>query len=72
KAFDANADHLYSTTSGTGGVLSGIYATWTYWDLSFTYGLFSDQPLTTTLTGIFGTPSGAYGRVFRIDYTVKF
>lgn len=72
KAFDAGADHLYSTTPGAGGVLSGIYATWTYWDLSFTYGLFSNQPLSTTLQGIFGTPSGTYGRVFRINYTVNF
>ncbi|MBW6394064.1 S-layer homology domain-containing protein [Thermus sp. SYSU G05001] len=72
KAFDASADHLYSTTPGAGGVLSGIYATWTYWDLSFTYGLFSDQPLSTTLSGIFGTPTPNYGRVFRIDYTVNF
>ncbi|RTI52360.1 S-layer protein [Thermus scotoductus] len=72
KAFDASADHLYSTTAGAGGVLSGIYATWTYWDLSFTYGLFSDQPLSTTLQGILGTPSGTYGRVFRINYTVNF
>ena len=72
KAFDAGADHLYSTTAGAGGVLSGIYATWTYWDLSFTYGLFSNQPLSTTLQGIFGTPSGTYGRVFRINYTVNF
>ncbi|WP_253665531.1 S-layer homology domain-containing protein [Thermus scotoductus] len=72
KAFDAGADHLYSTTAGAGGVLSGVYATWTYWDLSFTYGLFSDQPLGTTLSGIFGTPTGTYGRVFRINYTVNF
>lgn len=73
-AFNASVDHLYTSAiqGGNTVTLSGIYATWTYWDLSFTYGLFSDQPLSTTLSGIFGTPSGTYGRVFRINYTVNF
>lgn len=73
KAFDAGADHLYSTTPGAGGVLSGIYATWTYWDLAFTYGFFSDQSLGTVFSDIVNrTTTGTYGRVFRIQYTVTF
>ncbi|WP_347241113.1 S-layer homology domain-containing protein [Thermus sp.] len=75
KAFDASADYLYTTTSksGAGGNLSGVYVTWTYWDLSFAYGFFSNQTLGTLFSDILNrTTTGDYGRAFRIDYTVKF
>jgi hypothetical protein len=36
-----------TSTSGAGGTLSGVYVTWTYWDLSFAYGFFSNQTLGT-------------------------
>jgi archaellum component FlaC len=73
RAFDPTADTLYTSTSGAGGTLSGVYVTWTYWDLSFAYGFFSNQPLGTLLSDIVNrTTTGDYGRVFRIRYTVNF
>jgi len=73
RAFDPTADTLYTSTSGAGGNLSGVYVTWTYWDLSFAYGFFSNQPLGTLLSDIVNrTTTGDYGRAFRIRYTVNF
>ncbi|MGQ9511300.1 MAG: S-layer homology domain-containing protein, partial [Thermaceae bacterium] len=65
-AFDFSKDHLYATTTGTpNGTLSGVYVTWTYWDLAFTYGFFKDS-------GLFDSNWTDYGRVFRIKYVVNF
>jgi archaellum component FlaC len=74
RAFSPEHDQLYSTTSAVGsGTLSGVYVTWTYWDLSFAYGFFSNQPLGTLLSDIVNrTTTGDYGRAFRIRYTVNF
>jgi archaellum component FlaC len=73
KAFDPTADSLYTSTSGAGGNLSGVYVTWTYWDLSFAYGFFSNQTLGTVLSDILNrTQTGDYGSAFRIRYTVNF
>jgi archaellum component FlaC len=73
KAFDPTADSLYTSTSGAGGNLSGVYVTWTYWDLSFAYGFFSNQTLGTVLSDILNrTQTGNYGSAFRIQYTVNF
>jgi archaellum component FlaC len=73
KAFDPTADSLYTSTSGAGGNLSGVYVTWTYWDLSFAYGFFSNQTLGTVLSDILNrTQTGSYGSAFRIRYTVNF
>jgi hypothetical protein len=73
KAFDPTADTLYTSTSGAGGNLSGVYVTWTYWDLSFAYGFFSNQTLGTVLSDILNrTQTGDYGSAFRIRYTVNF
>ncbi|MGQ9692761.1 MAG: hypothetical protein ACUVQC_04775, partial [Thermaceae bacterium] len=47
------------------GTLSGVYVTWTYWDLAFTYGFFKDKDL-------FDSNWTDYGRVFRIKYVVNF
>jgi predicted nucleic acid-binding Zn-ribbon protein len=73
KAFEPTADSLYTSTSGAGGNLSGVYVTWTYWDLSFAYGFFSNQTLGTVLSDILNrTQTGDYGSAFRIRYTVNF
>jgi hypothetical protein len=73
RAFDPTADTLYTSTSGAGGNLSGVYVTWTYWDLSFAYGFFSNQTLGTVLSDILNrTQTGDYGSAFRIRYTVNF
>lgn len=73
RAFDASADSLYTSAAGLGGNLSGVYVTWTYWDLSFAYGFFSNQTLGTLFSDIFNrTTTGDYGRAFRIRYTVNF
>jgi hypothetical protein len=64
---------LYTTAAGAGGNLSGVYVTWTYWDLSFAYGFFSNQTLGTVLSDILNrTQTGDYGSAFRIRYTVNF
>jgi len=73
RAFSPEHDQLYTTVTGAGGNLSGVYVTWTYWDLSFAYGFFSNQPLGTLLSDIVNrTTTGDYGRAFRIRYTVNF
>jgi len=75
KAFDPTADMLYSDTAAAGAeaTLSGVYVTWTYWDLSFAYGFFSNQTLGTVLSDILNrTQTGDYGSAFRIRYTVNF
>jgi predicted nuclease with TOPRIM domain len=73
RAFSPEHDQLYTTAAGAGGTLSGVYVTWTYWDLSFAYGFFSNQPLGTLLSDIVNrTTTGDYGRAFRIRYTVNF
>ncbi|WP_234553631.1 S-layer homology domain-containing protein [Thermus caliditerrae] len=74
KAFDPSVNYLYANPgTGSAGTLSGIYATWNYWDLAFTYGFFSDQSLGTVFSDIVNrTTTGTYGRVFRIQYTVTF
>jgi hypothetical protein len=73
RAFSPEHDQLYTNSGGGGGTLSGVYVTWTYWDLSFAYGFFSNQPLGTLLSDIVNrTTTGDYGRVFRIRYTVNF
>jgi hypothetical protein len=73
RAFSPEHDQLYTTAAGAGGNLSGVYVTWTYWDLSFAYGFFSNQTLGTVLSDILNrTQTGDYGSVFRIRYTVNF
>jgi archaellum component FlaC len=73
RAFSPEQDQLYTTAAGAGGNLSGVYVTWTYWDLSFAYGFFSNQTLGTVLSDILNrTRAGDYGRAFRIRYTVNF
>jgi hypothetical protein len=73
RAFDPTSDILYTSTGGAGGNLSGIYVTWTYWDLSFAYGFFSNQTLGTVLSDILNrTQTGDYGSAFRIQYTINF
>ncbi|MGQ9735950.1 MAG: S-layer homology domain-containing protein [Thermaceae bacterium] len=66
-AFDFSKDHLYATTTAqnASGTLSGVYVTWTYWDLAFTYGFFKNK-------GLFDSGTADYGRVFRIKYVVNF
>jgi S-layer homology domain. len=73
RAFSPEHDQLYTTATGAGGTLSGVYVTWTYWDLSFAYGFFSNQTLGTVLSDILNrTQTGDYGSAFRIRYTVNF
>jgi hypothetical protein len=79
KAFDPSVNYLYANegqagfVAGPAGTLSGLYLTWNYWDLAFTYGFFSDQPLGTVFSDIVSrTTTGNYGRIFRIQYTVTF
>jgi hypothetical protein len=73
RAFSPEHDQLYTNSGGGGGTLSGVYVTWTYWDLSFAYGFFSNRPLGTLLSDIVNrTTTGDYGRAFRIRYTVNF
>jgi archaellum component FlaC len=73
RAFSPEHDQLYTIAAGAGGNLSGVYVTWTYWDLSFAYGFFSNQTLGTVLSDILNrTQTGDYGSAFRIRYTVNF
>ena len=73
RAFDPTSDILYTSTAGGGGNLSGVYVTWTYWDLSFAYGFFSNQTLGTLFSDIVNrTTTGDYGRAFQISYKVTF
>jgi predicted nucleic acid-binding Zn-ribbon protein len=73
RAFSPEHDQLYTIAAGAGGNLSGVYVTWTYWDLSFAYGFFSNQTLGTVLSDILNrTQTGNYGSAFRIQYTVNF
>jgi hypothetical protein len=67
KAFDPTADMLYSDTAvaGAEATLSGVYVTWTYWDLSFAWAFFKNASL-------FSTTWTDYGRAFRISYRVTF
>jgi len=67
KAFDPTADMLYSDTAAVGAeaTLSGVYVTWTYWDLSFAWAFFKKASL-------FSTTWTDYGRAFQISYKVTF
>ncbi|WP_026174910.1 S-layer homology domain-containing protein [Thermus igniterrae] len=73
-AFDPSVDRLYANPgTAPAGTLSGVYVTWTYWDLAFTYGFFKDQDLGNLFTDLFNrTATGNFGSVFRIQYTVNF
>ncbi|MCX7850552.1 MAG: S-layer protein, partial [Thermus sp.] len=78
-AFNAAVNYLYANEGQTGfatgpaGTLSGLYVTWNYWDLAFTYGVFKDRELGNLLSQVFNRNlTGNYGRVFRIQYTVNF
>jgi predicted nucleic acid-binding Zn-ribbon protein len=66
KAFDPTVDMLYSNANAAGeDTLSGVYVTWTYWDLSFAWAFFKKASL-------FSTTWTDYGRAFQISYKVTF
>ncbi len=59
KAFNAAADYIYQSGTGTAaGTFSGYYLSWTYWDLQFAYANFGD-----------GTNSA---EAFQIKYAINF
>jgi len=59
KAFNAAADYLYQSGTGSAsGTFSGYYLSWTYWDLQFAYANFGD-----------GTNSAD---AFQIKYAITF
>ncbi len=59
KAFDPASDYLYTTTAGAGGSLTGFELSWTYWDLTASFGSYVDN-------------AGNYADAFKIAYTVNF
>jgi len=66
KAWDASVDHIYDANvnvSGINGSISGLYVSWSYWDLVFSWGQFQvDNNGTKTDNAT----------AFKITYTVKF
>jgi predicted nucleic acid-binding Zn-ribbon protein len=62
KAFDASVNEIYSTAGANSGEVRGIYFTWYYWDLVFSYADF-DVNQNSVLT---------HGQAFKITYKVNF
>jgi len=66
KAWDASVDHIYDANvnaAGINGSISGLYVSWSYWDLVFSWGQFQvDNNGTKTDNAT----------AFKITYTVKF
>ncbi|AEB10897.1 S-layer homology domain-containing protein [Marinithermus hydrothermalis] len=61
-AFDASADNLYANTGALEGRVTGLYFTWTYYDLTFDYADFNvDNNGTIT-----------HAQAFKMAYEVEF
>ncbi|MER3557731.1 MAG: S-layer protein, partial [Thermus sp.] len=66
KAWDPSVDHIYDTKVNAGGIegsITGLYVSWTYWDLVLSWGQFQVDN-----NGTFTTNASA----FKIAYTVSF
>jgi len=59
KAWNAGTYWLYTTAPGAGGTLTGFELSWTYWDLTASFGSYVDN-------------AGNYADAFRIRYEVEF
>ncbi|MER3451576.1 MAG: S-layer protein [Thermus sp.] len=66
KAWDPSVDHIYDTnvnTAGIKGSITGLYVSWTYWDLVLSWGQFQVDNNGTLTTN---------ASAFKIAYTVSF
>ncbi|MGK0618567.1 S-layer homology domain-containing protein [Meiothermus cerbereus] len=61
-AFDPKANALYNSAGTNSGGVKGIYFTWTYWDLVFSYADFD----------VVNNGSPTHGQAFKITYRVNF
>ncbi|WP_333659664.1 S-layer homology domain-containing protein [Meiothermus cerbereus] len=61
-AFDPKVNELYNAAGANSGGVKGIYFTWTYWDLVFSYADFD----------VVNNGNPTHGQAFKIAYKVNF